>query len=83
MERIRRERLAVASDNVIRAATRVATHPVAAALGAADEKMRRYHRIDDSDHLRFVVIGSPGLITKDQYIDFVSALADLSAVVGR
>ena len=80
---IRRERLALAGASVVRATTRVATHPVAAALATAGERMQRYHRIDDSDRLRFVVIGNPGLMTEEQYVEFVSALADLSTLVDR
>jgi len=80
-EIVRRDRLAVASPTLIRGITRFATHNALTDLAGANEKMRRYHEIDDSEKLRFVVVGNPGVLTKAEYLDFVSALQELSSLL--
>lgn len=78
-----RRQLSMVGTGTIDALRRVADHAFLRGLADAREKMDRYHRIEDSDRLRFVLLGNPGVATRADYVDFVQALERLDVLVGQ
>jgi hypothetical protein len=74
---IGRRKLALAGGSMIDGVRGVAGHRFLRDLADAEDAMSRYHRIEDSVKLRFVLIGSPGVTSREAYLDFIQALGRL------
>jgi hypothetical protein len=68
---IRKRDLPLIDDDVPTLLTALAEDPFLEALAGAEDKLRRYHDIENSNRQPFYILGTPGLAQVEDYLAFV------------